>query len=89
MALAIQLDFFEPFDELSILKKEVKYNNERQENLRRGSFARINELSKRCVDLQDQNDQLRIELRAIRKELDQLKRQMKGTPEIICMEISK
>ncbi len=62
MALAIQYDMFEPNDELSLTKKEIALIKEQQNNLRRGLFARHNELMKLYVKQQEEIDELKAKL---------------------------
>lgn len=50
--IMIQLDFFEK-DEVSILKEELKKVHERSEKVRRGMFARHNELAKMYIELNE------------------------------------
>ena len=46
---AIQLDMFESNDDVSMLKKENKMLRDSMDNLRRGLFARHNDLDKRWM----------------------------------------
>ncbi len=55
----IQLDLFQEDDEMTILKKEHKLLFERMENMRRGLFARHNDLMKMYIKQQEELDRLR------------------------------
>lgn len=55
----VQLDLFEENDELSLMKKEIRGLLERQENVRKGLFARHNDLMKLYIKQQEEIDKLR------------------------------
>ena len=55
----IQLDFFEPNDEISLMHKEIMAIDERTRNVQKGLFARHGELVKIVLKQQDEIDRLR------------------------------
>jgi hypothetical protein len=59
MGIHLQLDLFETEDDMSLLKKENKALFDRVENMRRGLFARHNELMKLYIKQQEEIDRLR------------------------------
>jgi hypothetical protein len=63
----IQLDLFEPLDESTFLRKEMDALNNAQHNLRRGIFARINDLGKLVVRQQEEIDALSRQLIMVAK----------------------
>ncbi len=58
--MAVQLDLFEELSEVDILRKELADVKQRSENVRRGIFARHNELSKLFLELKDEIDKLKL-----------------------------
>lgn len=57
--MAVQLDLFEEFSEVDLLRKELADVKQRSENVRRGIFARHNQLSKLFIELKDEIDKLK------------------------------
>ena len=55
----IQLDLFEEYDELTLLRKELAQVRESGEKVRKGLFARHNELSKMYLDLKQDQENIR------------------------------
>ncbi len=47
----IQLDFFEPKDDLELLKDELQLVKESTNKVRKGIFARHNEIAKMLLDI--------------------------------------
>ncbi len=67
MALQIQMDFFQENDEFEIFRSEIKALEQRQENVRKGLFARhnklesaLNELLNMYIKLQEEVSELKI-----------------------------
>lgn len=58
--MAVQLDLFEELSEVDILRRELADVKQRSENVRRGIFARHNELSKLFLELKDEIDKLKL-----------------------------
>jgi hypothetical protein len=56
---AIQLKLFEETSELDMLRAELAEVKARSENVRRGLFARHNELSKLYIELKEELDGLK------------------------------
>ena len=56
--MALQLELFEEYTELDILKKELAEVRLRNENVRKGIFARHNELAKLFIELSEKVDKL-------------------------------
>lgn len=52
----IQLDLFNELSEIEIVKKELEDVRTRSENVRRGLFARHNELAKMYIELKERCD---------------------------------
>ncbi len=63
MALPIQFDLFEPYDEISLLRKEIDVLREQSANVRKGLFARHNELAKLWLKQQDEIEDLKRSLK--------------------------
>lgn len=59
MNAPVQLDLFEKMDDLTLLKKEVEEIRIRGDNVRRGLFARHNDLAKLFIEQQEQIDYLK------------------------------
>jgi len=49
----IQLDFFQSHDELDILRDEIKFVKESNDKVRKGMFARHNELAKMMMNISE------------------------------------
>lgn len=64
---AIQLDFFQEYDEFAVMKVELHKMRSAQDNLRRGLFARHGDLVKHTLALYDEIEQLRIEIAKLKK----------------------
>lgn len=58
MALAIQYDLFEPTDDISLLKKEIEALELSQQAVRRGLFARHNQLAELVMSQHKQIEEL-------------------------------
>tara|TARA_R110000868_G_scaffold312776_1_gene573732 strand:+ start:231 stop:410 length:180 start_codon:yes stop_codon:yes gene_type:complete len=58
--MAVQLDLFEELSDVDILRKELADVKQRNENVRRGIFARHTELSKLFLELKDEVDKLKL-----------------------------
>lgn len=58
--MAVQLDLFEEFSEVDLLRKELADVKQRNENVRRGIFARHTELCKLFLELKDEVDRLKL-----------------------------
>lgn len=59
MNAPVQLDLFEKIDDLTLLKKEIEEIRIRGDNVRRGLFARHNDLAKLFIEQQEQIDSLK------------------------------
>ncbi len=57
--IQIQYDLFENRDELTLIKKEMDAIKKRDDNIRRGLFARYDSLSKTVVRQQEEIDELK------------------------------
>lgn len=55
----IQLDFFQELSEIEILKAEIADVRLRGDNMRKGLFARHNELAKLYMELKSEYDTLK------------------------------
>lgn len=64
---AVQLDFWEPYDETAQIKLELHKLRQSQDNLRRGLFARHGDLVKHTLALYDEIEQLRFEIAKIKR----------------------
>jgi hypothetical protein len=53
MTAHVQLDFFENYDEITLLKKEIEIIDTRTRNVQRGLFARYNSFCKDILELLD------------------------------------
>lgn len=66
----IQLDFFEPNDEMSLLKREIKGTFDRVENVRRGIFSRHNSFTKEVLEIwthqQKEIEELKLQIDRLR-----------------------
>lgn len=56
--MAIQLDLFRELSEVDILRKELEEVRSRNENVRKGIFARHNELAKLYLELSEKVEKL-------------------------------
>jgi len=56
--MAIQLDLFRELSEVDILRKELEEIRSRNENVRKGIFARHNELAKLYIELSEKIEKL-------------------------------
>jgi len=56
--MAIQLDLFRELSEVDILRKELEEVRSRNENVRKGIFARHNELAKLYIELSEKIEKL-------------------------------
>lgn len=56
--MAIQLDLFRELSEVDILRKELEEVRLRNENVRKGIFARHNELAKLYIELSEKIEKL-------------------------------
>lgn len=63
----LQLDLFETFDESTFLRKEMDAIVVAQHNLRRGIFARINDMGKLMVKQQEEIEALQRQLMMVAK----------------------
>lgn len=59
MTVAIQLDLIEENDELTLLRKEIEIVRQQSANVRRGIFARHNEIAKTVIALQEEIEKLK------------------------------
>jgi hypothetical protein len=62
MSHKIQLDLFTEEDEMSLLRKELKALSVQQERLKRSLYARHQDLSRLCLLLKEENEQLKTRL---------------------------
>lgn len=62
MSHKIQLDLFIEEDEVSLLRKELKELSLQQERLKRTLYSRHQDLSRLCLQLKEENEQLKIRL---------------------------
>lgn len=62
MSHKIQLDLFTEEDEISLLRKEIKELSLQQERLKRALYTRHNDLSRLCLQLKEENEQLKTRL---------------------------
>jgi len=54
----MQLDLFEEFTDVDLLRKELAEIRTRNENVRKGIFARHNELARLYIELNDKVNKL-------------------------------
>lgn len=71
MAHKIQLDLFIEEDEQSLLRKEMKELSLQQERLKRTIYSRHNALSRLCLELKEENDELKRRLAHLENVLNQ------------------
>lgn len=57
--IQIQYDLFEERTELNILRKEIEAVKRKDDNVRRGLFARYNDMAKTILNLQEEVAELR------------------------------
>ena len=57
--MTVQLDLFQEFSEVEILKQELEDVKKRNENVRKGIFARHNELCKLYMALKEELETLK------------------------------
>lgn len=65
--MSYQLDFFEPNDVEHYLKRDIENIQQQVNNIRRGLFARHNELAKMFLNQQQEIDRLRDMLVQVKK----------------------
>lgn len=58
----VQLDFFQELSEVDLLKQEIAEVKTRGDNIRKGLFARHNELAKLYIELKERCDMLEYKL---------------------------
>lgn len=71
MSHKIQLDLFTEEDEISLLRKEIKELSLQQERLKRALYSRHNDLSRLCLELKEENEQLKRRLDRLESVLHQ------------------
>ncbi len=71
MSHKIQLDLFTEEDEMSLLRKELKELSLQQERLKRALYARHHDLSRLCLQLKEENEQLKSRLDRLESALQQ------------------
>lgn len=71
MSHKIQLDLFKEEDEISLLRKELKELSLQQERLKRALYSRHNDLSRLCLQLKEENEQLKARLDCLESALHQ------------------
>jgi hypothetical protein len=59
MSHKIQLDLFTEEDEVSLLRKEIRELSLQQERFKKAPYARHNDLSRPCLELKEENEQLK------------------------------
>lgn len=67
MQANVQYELFEANDDMSILQKEIVELRLQQNNVRRGIFARHDELAKLYVTQQNEIDRLKLIIQDLRK----------------------
>ena len=67
MALAIQLDLFEPNDEISMLHREIAAMKDAQDRQRKSLFAKQNDLAKMYIDIKQKYDALERQIHMVIK----------------------
>lgn len=65
--MSFQLDLFEPNDVEHYLKRDIEHVQDQVNNVRRGLFARHNELAKMFLKQQQEIDRLRDMLLQVKK----------------------
>lgn len=70
MSYKIQLDLFTEEDELSLLRKELKALSLQQERLKRALSSRHQDLSRLCLQLKEENEQLKSRLDRLENDLN-------------------
>jgi uncharacterized protein YlxW (UPF0749 family) len=71
MSHKIQLDLFIEESEISLLRKELKELSLQQERFKRALYARHNDLSRLCLQLKEENEQLKNRLGRLENLLSQ------------------
>lgn len=71
MAHKIQLDLFIEEDEQSLLRKEMREISLQQERLKRTLYSRHNALSRLCLELKEENEELKRRLTHLETLLNQ------------------
>lgn len=71
MSHKIQLDLFMEENEISLLRKELKELSLYQERFKRAIYARHNDLSRLCLQLKEENEQLKNRLDRLESALHQ------------------
>ncbi len=66
---AVQLNFFEPYDEFVQMKMDIHKIRLSTESVRRGVFARVGDIAKHTQALYDEIDALKIEIAKMKKEM--------------------
>lgn len=59
---AIQLDLFEEWDELGLMKKELEQMQDSLDRQRKAQFAKIHQISKELIELKEEMHKLRFRL---------------------------
>lgn len=59
MSHKIQLDLFEDENEVSVIRKELKELSQQQDKWKQSLLKRYQDLSKFCLNLQQENEQLK------------------------------
>lgn len=70
--IAIQLDLFQEYEEIDILKKEIDRMDSTLSKVRRGLFSRYDELCKKYLALHSENEVLWVEIWKLKKILHEL-----------------
>jgi hypothetical protein len=65
MELCVQLDFLEDQSELALLKRELVAARAETANVRKGAFARLADLGKFCLQLQQEQEALKKQLEMV------------------------
>lgn len=71
MSHKIQLDLFTEEDEISLLRKEMRELSLQQERLKKALYARHNDLSRLCLELKEENEQLKRRVERLENSLQQ------------------
>lgn len=69
MSHKIQLDLFEDENEVSVIRKELKELSQQQEKWKQSLLKRYQDLSKFCLKLQQENEQLKNRLGYLENQL--------------------
>jgi hypothetical protein len=57
--MTVQLDLFNPKSEMDLIREELKQVRERSDNVRRGLFARHNELAKIYMRIEEDHEKMK------------------------------